>query len=195
MKVVILAGGFGTRIRDVRDDLPKPLISIGTKPIIHHIMQHFASYGFKDFIICAGYQGEKLKQYFLNLKQANSDFTIDYSKNDLVTFHNEKENEKLDWRITVVDTGINSMTGARVKKIEHLINDDDFFITYGDGVGNIELDKLLHFHKTHKKTMTVTRPISSTNHISSSCCCYCNIFSFRKICFLVTIVHHFSTGF
>lgn len=154
MQVVILAGGYGTRIRDVREDIPKPLIPIGSRPIIHHIMEHFAGFGFKDFIICTGYMGDKLKQYFLNFNQFDSDITIDFSNNGAVSFHNR--NPDLDWQVTLVNTGLDTMTGARIKKIEPLIYSENFFITYGDGVGDVELEILKNYHLEHAKTLTVT---------------------------------------
>ena len=154
MKVVILAGGYGTRIRDVTEDIPKPMIRIGKFPILWHIMQYYSYFNFKEFIICLGYKGEIIKDYFINYKLYCQDLTIDFSNHDEVTYLGKET--KLDWKVTLVDTGLNAMTGARIRKIKNYINDEDFMITYGDGVGNIDLNLLKKFHKTNNKVLTVT---------------------------------------
>jgi glucose-1-phosphate cytidylyltransferase len=155
MKVVILAGGFGTRIRDVSEDLPKPMIMIGDRPIIWHIMKYYASYGFDDFIICLGYKGEKIKDYFLNYKVNNSDITLGIGNFSDIVFHENSMKE--NWKITLADTGLDSMTGFRIKAIQKYIGDDDnFFLTYGDGLSDVPIDKLLNFHNNHKKILTLT---------------------------------------
>lgn len=155
MKVVILAGGFGTRIRDVAEDVPKPMIMIGDKPIIWHIMKYYSSYGFNDFIICLGYKGKAIKDYFLNYKLNNSDFTLSLDCSEDVMFHDHILEE--NWRITFAETGLNSMTGFRIKAVEKYIGEDkNFFLTYGDGLSDVPIDKLLEFHLNHQKTLTLT---------------------------------------
>jgi glucose-1-phosphate cytidylyltransferase len=153
MKVVILAGGYGTRIRDVADDIPKPMIPIGPSPIIWHIMKHYASYGHKEFIICLGYKGQVIKEFFLNYEAYTRDFTITFGSGD-VSFHNH--NDESDWKVTLTDTGLRSMTGSRISKIKQFIGEEDFMLTYGDGVSDIDINKLISFHKSHNKTLTVT---------------------------------------
>ena len=153
MKVVILAGGYGTRIRDVADDIPKPMIRIGTYPILWHIMQRYASYGFKDFIICLGYKGQIIKDFFLNYKNQTHDFTINLASQKIN--YNTKDNLD-DWNITFVDTGLHTMTGGRISRIRDYIGSKDFMLTYGDGISDIKIDKLLSFHHSHNKILTVT---------------------------------------
>lgn len=155
MKVVILAGGYGTRIRDVADDIPKPMILIGRYPILWHIMKYYASYGFKEFVLCLGYKSHVIKDFFLNYEAHTKDFTISLGRNNDVQFHTD--HDESDWRVTLVDTGLDALTGARVRKIRNYIGDDEnFMLTYGDGVGDIDLDGLLAFHKGHGKILTVT---------------------------------------
>lgn len=159
-KVVILCGGMGSRLREETEFRPKPLIEIGNKPILWHIMKIYAHYGYKDFVLALGYKGEMIKNYFYNYEILNNDFTIELgnSKNiEIYSNHNEK-----GWRITLVDTGVNALKGARIKKIEKYIDDDLFMLTYGDGVANINLHELLAFHKSHNRIGTVTgvRPLS-----------------------------------
>lgn len=156
MKAVILAGGFGSRISEETYDKPKPMIKIGDYPILWHLMKLFYHYGINDFIICCGYKSEIIKHYFLNYNYLNSDFTIN-NENNRITIKN-KNQEK--WTVNIVDTGINTMTGGRLKKVYNYIkNEDNFFFTYGDGLSNINLIKLLNFHKKNKKlaTMSVVR--------------------------------------
>ena len=155
MKVVILAGGFGTRIRGVADDLPKPMIQIGNRPILWHIMKYYSSFGFNEFVICLGFKGNTIKEYFINYDILSQDFSIVLGKKNEIEFNNK--HTELDWKITLAETGLNSMTGSRIKKIKKYVHNDDYFmLTYGDGVGDINLTQLLEFHKKHKKTMTVT---------------------------------------
>lgn len=152
MKVVILAGGFGTRLSEETDLKPKPMIEIGDKPILWHIMKIYSHFGFNDFIICLGYKGHMIKEYFANYFIHNSDLTIDLGKN-----HIEVHNSNCEpWKVTLVNTGLNTQTGGRIKRIQEYIKNETFMLTYGDGVGNIDLNKLLEFHKTHNKYATVT---------------------------------------
>lgn len=155
MKVVILAGGYGTRIRDVADNIPKPMIPVGGAPILWHIMKYYASYGYKEFIICLGYKGDTIKDFFLNYKAYTNDFTIQLGDANSITYHNN--HTEADWKVTLAETGLNSMTGARIKKIKKYIGEDqEFMLTYGDGVGDIDIDKLYKFHKNSGKLITVT---------------------------------------
>jgi glucose-1-phosphate cytidylyltransferase len=153
MKVVILAGGFGTRISEETHLIPKPLIEIGDKPIIWHIMKIYSSYGFNDFIICLGYKGREIKNYFANYYLLQNDFTIDFSNDFKVTKH---ENNVEPWKITLIDTGLNTMTGGRVKRIKEFIGKNTFMLTYGDGLSNVNINDLIHYHNQHGKLATVT---------------------------------------
>ena len=154
MKVVILAGGLGTRIRDVVDDIPKPMISIGPRPILWHIMKIYSRYGYKDFVICLGYKGQIIKDFFLNYRNHTQDMTIDFAADGKVQFHGEVD--EADWKVTLVDTGLHSMTGSRISRVRDFIDEDEFMITYGDGVGNIDINSLVDFHRSHNKILTVT---------------------------------------
>lgn len=155
MKVVILAGGFGTRIRDVAEDIPKPMIPIGPYPIILHIMKSYAHYGYKDFIICLGHKGKDIKDFFLNYEPFTRDFTISFGDSGGISYHSNHDEK--DWKITLADTGLNSMTGSRISKIKKYIDDDDnFMLTYGDGVSDVDINKLTNFHQSHGKILTVT---------------------------------------
>lgn len=154
MKVVILAGGYGTRIRDVADDIPKPMIPIGPYPILWHIMKTYAHYGHKEFIICLGYKGQSIKDFFLNYESHTRDFTITLGAGGEVAYHNN--HEELGWKVTLVDTGVRSMTGSRVSRIKNFVKNEDFMLTYGDGVSDVDIDKLVEFHKSHGKILTVT---------------------------------------
>jgi len=151
MKAVILAGGFGTRISEETTNLPKPMVQIGDRPIIWHIMKSFESFGINEFIVCCGYKGYILKEYFANYYLHNSDFTIDLESNTTKILTKQSEN----WKITLVDTGSNTATGGRVKRISHLI-EDTFMMTYGDGVSDVNLAELVEFHRGHGKEATVT---------------------------------------
>ncbi|MFC5760071.1 MULTISPECIES: glucose-1-phosphate cytidylyltransferase [unclassified Rhizobium] len=157
MKVVILAGGLGSRLAEETSVRPKPLVEIGEKPILWHIMNIYAHHGLKDFIICAGYKGYMLKEYFVNLFLHHSDITVDLATN-AIEYH---KSSKPDWRVTVVDTGTNSMTGGRLKRVRnHLNPDEPFCMTYGDGVGNIDIASEIAFHRSHglKATMCAVTP-------------------------------------
>lgn len=154
MKVVILAGGFGTRISEESHLKPKPMIEIGGKPILWHIMKEYSYYGYNDFIICAGYKQEIIKKWFADYFLHNSDITFDFTKgrNDM-TVHNQHIEP---WKVTVVDTGLNTMTGGRVKRIQPYVAGETFMLTYGDGVSDVDISKLVEFHKTSGKTCTIT---------------------------------------
>jgi glucose-1-phosphate cytidylyltransferase len=156
MKVVILAGGKGTRLSEYTESIPKPMVNIGNYPIIWHIMKIYSYYGFKEFVIGLGYKSELIKDYFLKFKSLNSDFTVDLSSGD-IEIH---QNKSLDWKITLVDTGLETMTGGRLKRLRNYLNKDTFMLTYGDGLANINIKSLLEFHRNHKKmvTMTAVRP-------------------------------------
>lgn len=155
MKTVILCGGYGTRIRDVADNIPKPMIPVGRFPILWHIMKYYATYGHKDFVLCLGYKSQAIKDFFLNYEAHIKDFTIALGGKSEIQFHTE--HSEADWRVTLAETGLNAMTGARIKRIRKYVGDDDnFMLTYGDGVGDIDLDRLLAFHKKHGKAVTVT---------------------------------------
>ncbi len=152
MKVVLLAGGLGTRLSEETVMKPKPMIEIGGKPILWHIMKTYSHYGFNDFIICLGYKGYMIKEYFINYFYHQANLTVDLSKNQIDIHSNETE----PWRITMIETGLNTMTGGRIKQCEPYIGNEPFMCTYGDGVGNVDIKKLADFHKAHGKMMTVT---------------------------------------
>ncbi len=152
MKVVILAGGFGTRLSEYTESIPKPMVTVGGKPILWHIMNTYAKFGHKDFHIALGYKAEIIKEYFLHYRTLNSDFTVDLSSGDIVTH----QQGSVDWRVTLVDTGLNSMTGGRVKRMQDFIGNEPFLLTYGDGVADIDIDALIKFHKDHGKMVTVS---------------------------------------
>lgn len=153
MKVVILAGGYGTRISEESHLKPKPMIEIGGKPILWHIMKEYSYYGFNDFIICCGYKQNIIKQWFADYYLYNSDVTFDFSDNNKMTVHN---NVAEPWKVTLVDTGLDTLTGGRVKRIEKYIGDEPFMLTYGDGVSDINILDLLKFHKKNGKMVTIT---------------------------------------
>ncbi len=153
MKVVILAGGFGTRISEESYLKPKPMVEIGGRPILWHIMKYYSSFGFDDFIICLGYKGTVIKEYFSNYYLHASDITIDFRNNNTVTFHH---NVAEPWRITLVDTGLSTMTGGRIKRIAPYIEEDQFMVTYGDGLSDVNLHDLLSFHRNHSGSITIT---------------------------------------
>jgi len=152
MKVVLLAGGFGTRLSEETDIKPKPMVEIGGKPILWHIMKIYSAYGFNDFIVCLGYKGYVIKEYFANYFFHMSDVTIDL-KNNQMEVHTVKAEP---WKVTLVDTGLNTMTGGRIKRVKDYIGNETFMLTYGDGVGNINIKSLLEFHKQHGKYATLT---------------------------------------
>ena len=153
MKVVILAGGLGTRISEESYLKPKPMITIGDQPILWHIMKIYSHYGFHDFVICCGYKGHVIKEYFADYYLHRSDVTFDFSSGNSMTVH---QNVAEPWRVTLVDTGLNAMTGARVKRVQKYIGDEPFMLTYGDGVSDIDLRALLAHHKSSGKTVTLT---------------------------------------
>lgn len=153
MKAVILAGGLGTRIGEETGDKPKPMVEIGGIPILVHIMNYYYSFGIDDFIICCGYKGYVIKEYFANYMLHRSDFTVDMNK-DEISIHRKSFNK---WRITLVDTGENSQTGGRLRRVKEYIEEEEFFhFTYGDGLSDVDLDSLVRFHKAHGKKATVT---------------------------------------
>lgn len=153
MKVVILCGGFGTRLKEETELKPKPMVEIGRMPILWHIMKTYAHYGFNEFILCLGYKGEVIKEYFYNYEVLSNDFTIELGTKIIEVHSNHLES---GWKITLVDTGLNAMTGARVKRIERFIDGDTFLLTYGDGVTDLDINKVLQYHKSHGKIGTVT---------------------------------------
>jgi glucose-1-phosphate cytidylyltransferase len=152
MKVIILAGGFGTRLSEYTQSIPKPMVTIGGKPILWHIMKTYAKYGHTDFHLALGYKAELIKDYFLNYRSLNSDFTIDLESGNL-SVH---QNDNVNWKVTLVDTGLNSMTGGRVKRMKDFIDNETFLLTYGDGLSDIDIAALVDFHKSHGKMVTVS---------------------------------------
>lgn len=155
MKTVILCGGFGTRIRDVADDIPKPMIPIGNFPILWHIMKYYDSWGFDEFVLCLGHKGHVIKDFFLNYEAHTSDLTIKLGSQQSIAYHNS--HHQANWEVTLAETGMNAMTGARVKRIKKYVADEDnFMLTYGDGLGDVDIKQLLAFHKSHGRIMTVT---------------------------------------
>lgn len=153
MKAMILAGGYGTRISEETSLRPKPMVEIGGRPILWHIMRHYADHGINEFIICLGYKAEYVKKFFLDYATSLSDFTIDLAKNDVYMHHRRVE----DWKITLLDTGLETMTGGRIKRgIKHLNDEAPFCLTYGDGLSNVDVSASIKFHKSHGKQATVT---------------------------------------
>lgn len=154
MKVVLLAGGFGTRISEESVYKPKPMVEIGGYPILWHIMKEYSYYGHKEFVVCAGYKQEYIKKWFADYFLSNSDVTFDYNggKNEMVVHQSHCE----DWKVTIVDTGLHTMTGGRIKRIKEYVGNESFFMTYGDGVCDVDINKLLKFHEGHGKIATLT---------------------------------------
>ena len=152
MKVIILAGGFGTRLSEYTESLPKPMVTVGGRPIIWHIMRSYASFGHKDFYLALGYKAEVIKEYFLHYRSINADFTVDLSSGEV----EPHQLDNIDWRVTLVHTGLESMTGGRVKRMQPFVGNEPFLLTYGDGVADIDLDALIKFHKNHGKMVTVS---------------------------------------
>jgi len=152
MKVVILAGGYGTRISEETAVRPKPMVEIGEKPILWHIMKIYSHFGLHDFIICCGYKGNMIKEFFLNYFLHQSDVTFDLKNNNMKVHQNAVE----PWRVTLVDTGLNTMTGGRIKRVREHIGDETFCMTYGDGVSNVDIEKLIQFHKDQNASATLT---------------------------------------
>jgi len=155
MKTMILCGGYGTRIRDVSDDMPKPMITIGGFPILWHIMKYYATSGHREFVLCLGYKSHVVKDFFLNYKARMADFTISLDGTQPIRYHNDLS--EADWIVTCVETGLNAMTGARVRRARNYVaGEENFMLTYGDGVGDIDIDNLIRFHLSHKRILTIT---------------------------------------
>ncbi|PNR88779.1 glucose-1-phosphate cytidylyltransferase [Petrotoga sp. 9T1HF07.CasAA.8.2] len=152
MKVVILAGGYGTRLSEETVNIPKPMVEIGGKPILWHIMKIYSHYGYNDFIICLGYKGYIIKEYFMNYFMHMSDITVDLSNGGIKVHNSKAEN----WKVTLVDTGLDTMTGGRIKRIKDHLDGERFMLTYGDGVGNVNINSLVEFHESHGKLVTMT---------------------------------------
>ncbi len=154
MKVVLLAGGYGTRISEESQFKPKPMVELGGKPILWHIMKLYSHHGFNEFIICAGYKQHVIKEYFADYFLHTSDITYDFTggKNEMIVHRNASE----PWKVTVVDTGLGTMTGGRVRRVRDYIGDEAFMLTYGDGVSNLDITKLLNFHRSHGKMVTMS---------------------------------------
>jgi len=153
MKVIILAGGWGTRLGQLTNVIPKPMVKIGGKPVLWHIMKTYSYYGFNEFIITLGVKAEVIKDYFYNYEILNNDFTINMNDKS-IKFHNN--HDESNWEITLVDTGLNTLKGGRVKRVERYLEDDTNMLTYGDGVADLDINALLKFHKSHGKTITIT---------------------------------------
>ncbi len=160
MKVIVLCGGLGTRMREETEFRPKPLVEVGGRPILWHIMKRYAHFGFNDFILCLGYRGNMIKEYFLNYEAMNNDFTISLGSTSRIEF-NDRHREQ-DFRVTLADTGQETMTGGRLKRVRRYVPDETFMLTYGDGLADVDIPNLLEFHKSHGKLATVTtfRPAS-----------------------------------
>ncbi len=152
MKVILLAGGFGTRLAEYTDVIPKPMVPVGGRPILWHIMQTYAKFGHKDFYVALGYKSEVIKDYFLNYRALNADFTVDLASGKVCSH----QTDPVDWKVTLVNTGDSSMTGGRVKRMRPFVGDETCLLTYGDGVADIDLDALVAFHKSHGKLVTVS---------------------------------------
>ena len=153
MKAVLLAGGFGTRISEESEFRPTPMIEIGGMPILWHIMKGYSAYGVNEFVICAGYKQHVIKEWFADYFLHTSDVTFDFTKNNEITVHNKHAEP---WKVTVVDTGLNTMTGGRVRRIRPYVGDEPFFLTYGDGLSDVDIDKLYQYHLSHGKCVTLT---------------------------------------
>ena len=155
MKVVVLCGGQGTRIRDVADNIPKPMIPVNGFPILWHIMKYYAQYGHNQFVLCLGYKGDAIKDFFLNYEAHTRDFTLKLGAVPSIKYHNE--HDESSWEVTLAETGLDAMTGARIRKIKRYVADDEhFMLTYGDGVGDVDIKRLVEFHRSHGKILTVT---------------------------------------
>ncbi|CAG7659190.1 glucose-1-phosphate cytidylyltransferase [Paenibacillus allorhizosphaerae] len=152
--VVLLCGGKGTRIKEMTETIPKPMVRIGEKPIMWHIMKGYSYHGFNNFVICLGYKGHVIKDFFLNYECMNSDFTVELGKKENIRLHSTHEENS--WKVTLANTGEEAMTGSRIKQIEKYIQSDIFMLTYGDGVCNVDINRLLDFHLSHGKIGTVT---------------------------------------
>tara|TARA_B100001179_G_scaffold227567_1_gene210333 strand:- start:209 stop:973 length:765 start_codon:yes stop_codon:yes gene_type:complete len=152
MKVILLAGGFGTRLSEYTVSLPKPMVTIGGKPILWHIMKYYAHYGHNQFYVALGYKAEMIKEFFLHYRTMNADFTVNLKTGDVIPH----QQDEVDWKVTLVDTGLRSMTGGRVKQMKPYISNETCLMTYGDGVSDVDLDQLIAFHQNHGKMVTVT---------------------------------------
>jgi len=152
MKVVILAGGFGTRLSEYTDLIPKPMVTVGGRPILWHIMRTYAHFGHTDFNIALGYKAELIKEYFLHYRSLNADFTVDLVNGEVCSH----QTDEIDWKVTLVNTGLESMTGGRVKRMQSYIGNEPFLLTYGDGVADIDVNALIEFHQQHGKMVTVS---------------------------------------
>ena len=153
MKTLILAGGYGSRLGNLAENIPKPMVTIGGKPILWHIMKIYSHFGFNDFVILLGYQGVKIKEYFFNYHLMNNDFTIDLADNR-ISYVDENNVEK--WKVTLVDTGIDTLKGGRIKRVEKYLEDDVNMLTYGDGAADVDIKALIEFHRSHGKILTLT---------------------------------------
>ena len=153
MKVILLAGGLGTRISEESEYRPKPMVEIGGMPILWHIMKEYSYYGFNDFIVCAGYKQHMIKEWFADYFLHTSDVTFDFTQGDKIILHNQRTEP---WKVTVVDTGYSTMTGGRLKRVQKYIGNEPFMLTYGDGVCDVDISKLVAFHKKHGKLATLT---------------------------------------
>ena len=160
MKTIILCGGLGTRLREETEFRPKPLVEVGGRPILWHIMKLYAHHGFRDFVLTLGYRGQKIKEYFLNYEAMNNDFTICLGRQHRVSYHDEHQEQ--DFHVTLAETGLETLTGGRVKQVQRYVEGDTFMVTYGDGVADVDLRALLDFHHSHGRMATVTtvRPVS-----------------------------------
>ena len=160
IKVVLLAGGLGTRLREETEYRPKPMVDIGGRPVLWHIMKHFSVHGLHDFVVCAGDRGEVITDFFLHYHASTSDFTVTLANPPSIEYHGETAES--EWKVTVVDTGLETQTGGRVNRIRRFLDDQPFMVTYGDGLGDVDVSALLAFHKAHGKLATVTtvRPLT-----------------------------------
>jgi glucose-1-phosphate cytidylyltransferase len=154
MQAIILCGGQGTRLREETEFRPKPMVEVGGRPILWHIMKIYARHGFRDFVLCLGYQGQMIKEYFLNYEAMNNDFSISLGGRKQIEYHGHHEEQ--DFRVTLVDTGLETMTGGRILRVKPYVDGDTFLVTYGDGVADIDLTRLLRFHQDHGRLATVT---------------------------------------
>jgi glucose-1-phosphate cytidylyltransferase len=154
MQAIILCGGQGTRLREETEFRPKPMVEVGGRPILWHIMKIYAKHGFRDFVLCLGYQGQMIKEYFLNYEAMNNDFSISLGGRRQIEYHGHHEEQ--DFRVTLVDTGLETMTGGRILRVKPYVEGDIFLVTYGDGVADIDLSGLLRFHQEHGRLATVT---------------------------------------
>jgi glucose-1-phosphate cytidylyltransferase len=154
MQAIILCGGQGTRLREETEFRPKPMVDIGGRPILWHIMKIYAQHGFRDFVLCLGYQGQMIKEYFLNYEAMNNDFSITLGGRKQIEYHGHHEEH--DFRVTLVDTGLESMTGGRILRVKPYVQGETFLVTYGDGVADVDLNRLLRFHESHGRLATVT---------------------------------------